>query len=345
MRLDADRVVDAGGGRPPADAEDLGEVAILPGLVNAHTHLELSSLAGRVPPAASLVEWIRRLMSERASATGGEIEIARAAERSLRVAQAAGTVLFGDISNTLLTLPLLASNEAGGVVFHELVGFRAHDPGAVVSAAWEKVDARGRESGLGARAHLSAGVVAHAPYSVSPQLFSAIAWSQRDVPLSVHLGESAEELEFLQTGRGPFRELLEQLGAWVPGWTPPGRDPVHYLADLGYLTPGCLVVHAVHLNTSARTASPRSRRSTCSMSWRRCAASRPRSPPRLSWRARRGLAPRRSGRGVATGRLHRANPPPSCACVCRPPRPMWKNIWLAGSQRKILVTCNGAMGQ
>jgi cytosine/adenosine deaminase-related metal-dependent hydrolase len=67
----------------------------------------------------------------------------------------------------------------------------------------------------------------------------------------VHLGESAEELEFLQTGRGPFRELLEQLGAWVPGWTPPRRDPVRYLADLGYLTPGCLVVHAVHLNTSA----------------------------------------------------------------------------------------------
>ena len=59
------RILRAGGGAPPGAARDLGEVAILPGLVNAHTHLELSWMAGRVPPAGTMDEWIRTLMGVR----------------------------------------------------------------------------------------------------------------------------------------------------------------------------------------------------------------------------------------------------------------------------------------
>ena len=65
--VSGDRIVAIGSGAPPRGATDLGDVAILPGLVNAHTHLELSWLAGRVAPAASIVGWIRALMAERAS--------------------------------------------------------------------------------------------------------------------------------------------------------------------------------------------------------------------------------------------------------------------------------------
>jgi cytosine/adenosine deaminase-related metal-dependent hydrolase len=91
-------------------------------------------------------------------------------------------------------------------------------------------------------------VVAHAPYSVSPALFAEIARQRRSAPLAVHLGESAEEVEFLRTGRGPFRDLLQSLGAWADDWRVPECDPVEYLARVGYLRPGVMVVHGVHLS-------------------------------------------------------------------------------------------------
>lgn len=244
-----------GRGRPPEPPEDLGDVAVLPGLVNAHTHLELSWMAGRVPPAASLVEWIRRLMVERVGGPpGGEPEAVRAVERALLELRATGTVLVGDVSNTLLTLPLLASNGIGGTVFYELLGLNVADPDGAVNDAWNRIEqTRAEADGVAPpdAPDLLQSVVAHAPYSVSPELLAAIADGKRDAPLSVHLAESADELEFLQRGSGPFRALLEELGAWTPGWEPPRQEPVDYLADLGYLRPGCLVVHGVHLSPSA----------------------------------------------------------------------------------------------
>jgi cytosine/adenosine deaminase-related metal-dependent hydrolase len=246
IQFDADRIQAVGRGRPPGPPEDRGEAAILPGLVNAHTHLELSWMAGRVPPAASMIEWIRGLLRGRASGPpGGESEAIHAAEGALLDARAAGTVLVGDISNSLISPGLLASNELAGTVFHELLGFSARDPQGAVRRAWGRLDGLEHHDGV----RLS--VVAHAPYSVSPALFSAIARSQRESPLSVHLAESAEEMEFLQSGRGPFRDLLQELNSWDSSWTPPRQDPVSYLETLGYLTPGCLVVHGVHLTTTA----------------------------------------------------------------------------------------------
>ncbi len=251
IRLDGDRIGAVGNGRPPAGADDLGDVAILPGLVNAHTHLELSWMAGRVPPAASLVEWLRQLMRERtAGPPGGEAEAIAAAERAVLDARATGTVLVGDVSNTLMTLPLFASNRLGGTIFHELVGFRAVQPEMLVRQAWARLDetaVRGTDAAALSSLPFAWSVVAHAPYSVSAELFVAIARARRTAPLSVHLAESLEEIEFLQSGTGPFRDLLQDLGAWIPGWSAPARDPVGYLAALDYLTPGCLVVHGVHL--------------------------------------------------------------------------------------------------
>ena len=247
IRIDGGRIQAVGGGRPPGGAEDLGDVAILPGLVNAHTHLELSWMAGRVPPAVSMVDWIRQLIRTRAAGPpDGETGVIRAAERALLEARDTGTALIGDISNSLMTVPLLLANGMAGVLYHELIGFRVANPEQFVRQAWARLDAAFEAEGAIA-SRLSRSVVAHAPYSVSPELFTAIAREQRHAPLSVHLAESPEEIEFLQSGTGPFRGLLEELGIWPAGWTPPRRDPVEYLAGLAYLTPGCLVVHGVHL--------------------------------------------------------------------------------------------------
>ena len=254
IQIDRDRILALGRGRPPAPPEDLGDVAVLPGLVNAHTHLELSWLAGRVPPAASMVDWIRALMRERAAGPlGGQSDIIAAAERSLIEARATGTALVGDISNTLITPALLAAGGTSGVVFHELLGFNARDPEALVRQAWERVDKLQTQNPAPepGNSEVSLSVVAHAPYSVSPALFKAIAAARRTAPLSVHLAESVEEMEFLRTGSGPIRRMLEDLGVWNDGWEVPRCDPVEYLRRVGYLSRGCLIAHGVHLTLPA----------------------------------------------------------------------------------------------
>ena len=96
-------------------------------------------------------------------------------------------------------------------------------------------------------APLGFSVVAHAPYSVSPALVAEIARSGGEMPLSIHLAESPEEIEFLRSGRGPIRDTLEGLGVWRESWQVPECDPVQYISDLGYLQRGGLIVHGVHL--------------------------------------------------------------------------------------------------
>jgi cytosine/adenosine deaminase-related metal-dependent hydrolase len=248
-------IVGVGRGRPPASAHDLGAVAVLPGLVNAHTHLELSWMAGKVGPASSMADWIAELLQvRRRGPDGGVAEETAAMQRAIRALQASGTVLVGDISNTLASVGPLAAAGLGGVVFHELLGFDVIDAGPTVRRASAALDdafaALGRRDG-GGQVALGGRVVAHAPYSVSPALFTEIAAAESDWPLTVHVGESVEELEFLRTGEGPMRQMLETLERWAGGWQPPGSDPVAYLDRLGYLQPGMLAVHATHLDVRA----------------------------------------------------------------------------------------------
>jgi cytosine/adenosine deaminase-related metal-dependent hydrolase len=159
-----------------------------------------------------------------------------------------GTGLFGDISNTSAPTKALAETGTPAVVFSELLGFNEPDGSDVVARALDAV----RESiaecpGLG---DVRPGLAAHAPYSVSSALFRAIRHALDDdpsMPISVHLAESREELEFLETGRGAWRAVLEERGRWDPTWRPHHGGVVAYLDDLGWLTSRTLVVHGVQL--------------------------------------------------------------------------------------------------
>ena len=235
-----------GHGRPPAGpVTDLGDAAILPGLINAHTHLELSWLSGRIPPAASMSAWIRGLMAARRDSPHEDMQRVSAV-MALAVARRQGTLAFGDITNTLVTAAPLADEGVPSVLFYELLGFLPDGADARAAGAAEAVS-------NAATSPVRAGLAPHAPFSTSPQLFAAIARESRARRMhsSVHLGESPEEIELLQSGRGAFRDLLTDLGVWDEGWTAPGSGPVEYMDRLGVLTPGLLVVHATQLAPAA----------------------------------------------------------------------------------------------
>jgi cytosine/adenosine deaminase-related metal-dependent hydrolase len=224
---------------------DLGEVALMPGLVNAHTHLELSYLAGRVPAATRFVDWVAPLMAARREFPDpDDPRIRQAAVAAIDASVRAGVVLVGDVSNTLVTVPLLNERPLGGVVFHELLRFRAADAADTMRQADE------RRARVTPASHVRIAPAPHAPYSVSPRLFQAIRQALDAEPLArttVHLGESAEELRLLEHGDGPWRDLLEQLGAWDDEWVAPECGPVEYLDRMRWFGPRVLAVHGVQL--------------------------------------------------------------------------------------------------
>jgi cytosine/adenosine deaminase-related metal-dependent hydrolase len=237
-------IAGVGGANAPRGSVDLGDVAVLPALVNAHTHLELSYLRGRVGRANSFLDWIRTVVSVRREYPDPhDRRILDAARSAIIEAQVSGTGLFGDVSNTLVTAELLQETGMAARLFYELLAFNATDPYALVAAACAAADAAHRAAPA---VHVS--LAPHAPYSVSPAMFAAIRAHldahAGDVS-SVHLAESPEEVEFLKTGGGGWRDLLQELGVWSDSWQTPRRSPVRYLAEMGFLDAGVLVVHAV----------------------------------------------------------------------------------------------------
>jgi cytosine/adenosine deaminase-related metal-dependent hydrolase len=247
VAVDRGRVI-AIGHRRPADGSherELGDAVIMPGLVNAHTHLELSYLRDEVPPASQFVTWIRGVMAARRQRSDARApDILDAIDGAIAELRASGTAVVGDISNTLVTFEPLTRSALAAVVFYELIRFNAPDPRAFVDAAAAEIEA------LVPSQWVRASLAAHAPYSVAPLVLRAIRQAvDRDAftPCSVHLAESAEETEFIRTGGGSWRALLEDVGAWDPGWIPPGVSPVQFLDEAGFLGANVLAVHGVQM--------------------------------------------------------------------------------------------------
>ena len=246
LRTDRGRIVAFGHTRPgdfTADDEiDLGQVAVLPALVNAHTHLELSWMRGRIPETDDFNQWIRTIIELKTRAAEHGESVTRAIAAAIREARGFGTGLVGEVTNTLATSSPLREQGLPGVVFHEVLGFRSEDAASVMEEAAARLDREPRSDSL---RHTLA---PHAPYSVSPALFGLIRAALRRDPSAkstVHLGESAAEIEFLKYGTGPWRTGLERMGKWDPSWVPAQSNPVDYLDRMGLLDERLLVVHGV----------------------------------------------------------------------------------------------------
>lgn len=242
----------AGAGSPtrPARTIDLPDAAILPGLVNAHTHLELSHLAGAVAPAEGFVSWVRAMLAARFGSPVLVAAVTDAVVRAIGQMEATGTAGVGDIGNTDVAVGPLAASSLSGVHFREALGFKVSEAARVASEA--RLGAVLTQSRLVEQGctRLVASVAPHAPYSTSAPLIQSLAtgYEAARAVSSIHLGESPEEVEFLATGTGPFRSLLADLGAWDDTWVPPGLSPVSYLQHLGALHARLLVVHGTQLD-------------------------------------------------------------------------------------------------
>ena len=247
--VDRGRIVAVGrrAGAPEAVGDvDLGDVAILPGLVNAHTHLELSYLRDEVPPASTFVAWVRGVVAaRRGHPDPGAPAILAALDRAIAEATSCGTAVVGDITNSLVTFGPLVRSDLAGVVFYELIKFNTDDPAGFVDRALAEVDQ------LTPTERMRVSLAPHAPYSVAPLVFRAIRRAvDRDpfAPTSVHLSESAEEVQFVRSADGPWRTFLQDVGAWDPAFVAPGGTPVQYLDDNGFLDSRTLAVHGVQMS-------------------------------------------------------------------------------------------------
>lgn len=230
--------------RPGSGAYDLGNAAIIPGLVNAHTHLELSDVAVPLNPSRPFTAWLKEVMSHRRRRTGkapanasssGRAKSGRANELAaydLGFAESSGwgTTTIGDIAGA--TSDSESSRAAGPriVAFLEILGL-----------APERVEVqlqKGREYLAGdlrvAPTNVIKGVSPHAPYSVHPDLFRGLVdlAVARRAPLAMHLAETREELQLLAAGTGDFVPFLEDLGVWRPEAIPRESRPLDYLREL-----------------------------------------------------------------------------------------------------------------
>ncbi|NMC20025.1 MAG: amidohydrolase family protein [Thermogutta sp.] len=258
VRIRAGRIEAVEPGTQPRPEPDPSRITLrgtvlMPGLINAHCHLELS---GWNRPRAARQEfrhWVPEVVAFRRSSEYRPDEAVRAGlAESLRH----GIVWIGDIvPAALLDRSSGGDGEDGGsppqgprpgvTAFLEIVAPLGKEPreiAALVESHLKLCEARGWRPGLSP----------HAPYTIPLAVLGEIAgWCRRhELPLAIHLGETAEERRLLQRGDGPLREMLERLSAFDPRQFPGGADWCDYLARLSDV-PRLLVIHGNHLDTAA----------------------------------------------------------------------------------------------
>ena len=227
---------------------DFASAALLPGLVNAHTHLELTGLAGAVEPA-DFACWIRGVRELKASRPAGWFR--DAARQGIRDAFAAGITTVFDTGDSGEVLPALAEAGGAGVVYQEVFGPDPRQTAESLAGLEARVTALRRFET--ARARL--GVSPHAPYTVSGPLYRAVAaYARREsLPIAVHLAESPAESAFVVRHEGPFAEAWAARGIppleWNQGPGGAHRSPVAWLDRHGVLGPATLCIHTVQLDT------------------------------------------------------------------------------------------------
>jgi cytosine/adenosine deaminase-related metal-dependent hydrolase len=224
----------------PAGSYDLGDVAIIPGLVNVHAHLEFSELAQPLEPARPFADWLRALMAYRRRRG----DAGAAIERGLAESRRWGTIAIGDIDTRGNPTQYSAAGPLQVIAFRELLGLDAATVALRLGTATEFLDHMGSE----APPNVIRGLSPHAPFSVHPRLLDgAIALATKwRCPVAMHVAETRAELECLAAGTGELVELLQEAGIWQGPLYPPGTRPLDLLRRLETL-PRVVIAHGNYL--------------------------------------------------------------------------------------------------
>jgi len=245
---------------PDAVVEDLGNVVLMPGLVNAHTHLELSDMAPAKKPAAApspssgpptggdrnLAHWLLNLMQSTAATTSEQLPavVAKAIVTGIQQCLGFGTTCIGDISRQChLSRPLLRTSPLRINSYGEIqaMGQRRSLLESRLAVALDQAQAAPR---------LRIGLTPHAPYTVEPNGYRRCLdlASAAGLPLATHLAESPDEAAFLSRHGGPFRDLWQAIDAWddhVPSFD---GGPIRFVHCLGLLDYPTLLAHVNYVD-------------------------------------------------------------------------------------------------
>jgi len=235
------------GSPPPPDgpSQAFEHSVILPGLVNAHAHLEMTHVAASVGKKPEFTQWLRHLVQQLQKADEADPDARKkGAREGVRLSLESGTTTVCDITNTGVSLEKIRDTGMRGVVCFELLGFHPERAEEKMTEAIEWLGAHHGDS------RVSAGLSPHAPYSVSSKLlqFSARLADEENRLVVIHVSETEEENRFLHTGKGIFKEHLEFYGAYDLDFVPPGVSSVRYLHQLNVLDRPCLLIHCNYLD-------------------------------------------------------------------------------------------------
>ncbi len=220
-----------------ASVQDFGDAALLPGLVNVHTHLELTVFRGTLEKPG-FAEWISELVRRKRDELSRE-NLFESARLGCQEAIRSGITTIADTAESDVVLPALIESGLRGIVYQECFGpdpNRAHESIQVLTA---KLDAMSERPD-----RIKVGISPHAPYTVSAELYRAAARlaSERGLDLAMHVAESHDERTLLEKGEGAFAESLEKRGI---SWLPPRTSTIGYLDQIGVLAAGPLLIHCV----------------------------------------------------------------------------------------------------
>ena len=228
---------------PNSPIEDFGQAAILPGLINVHSHLELTVMRGFLEcEETDFFAWLRKLTSARLAMTPEDL-IVSASYGAIEAARAGVTSVGDSSSSGAQTMQALRHVGLRGIVYQESFG---PDPKRAVENVAQLTDQIGEmrkhESDL-----VRVGVSPHAPYTVSATqlgMISRLAIDER-LPLMMHAAESQAEKLLLLEGRGAFADGLKKRGI---DWNPPRISSIAYLQRQGVLETKPLLAHCINVD-------------------------------------------------------------------------------------------------
>lgn len=236
---------------PPGDDADLGDALLMPGLVNVHTHLELTALRGFLEDL-DFARWITRLNGVKRAVLDRE-RMLDAARFGLVEGLRAGITTYADTCDSGVAFDAMLEAGVRGIMFQEVFG---PDPAMRDNSLAElaaKIDAlRPRQTPL-----VRAGVSPHAPYTVCDPLYAAVSeYARREsLPVAVHIAESEVERELVERGEGIFADGLRRRGIHI---APRGRSSIDVLERTGILSTRALLIHCVRLDDADIEAVARS---------------------------------------------------------------------------------------